>query len=112
MGIIHTKTPVTPITKEIVELVKNRIVEEFHPRRIIVFGSYARGAPQAADLDVFVEMESARTPVQRAVEVDAIFGLRTWPMDLLVYTPQEVQQLRGKRGTLLAEIESQGKLIY
>jgi hypothetical protein len=33
-------------------------------------------------------------------------------MDLVVYTPAEVERLRGVNGTLLAIIEAEGKSLY
>lgn len=93
--------------------VTRMIVERFQPRRIILFGSYARGdAHQDSDLDLFIEMETSRRPPERAIAIASAFGLHSWPMDLLVYTPEEVQRLRGMHGTLLSEIEREGQVLY
>jgi uncharacterized protein len=95
------------------EQVKRTVVERFRPRRVVLFGSYARGtAGPESDLDLFVEMETTASPPARAVQVSAAFGLRTWPLDVVVYTPEEVKRLRGRPGTLLAQIESEGKVLY
>jgi predicted nucleotidyltransferase len=89
------------------------IVERFHPKRIVLFGSYARGdADEESDLDLFVEMETSRRPPERAIEIASVFGLHDWPMDIFVYTPEEVKQLRGEGGTLLEEIEKEGRVLY
>jgi predicted nucleotidyltransferase len=97
----------------LLEQVTRTIVERFHPKRIVLFGSHARGdAGTDSDLDVFIEMQTSRRPPERAIEVSAAFGLRTWPLDVVVYTPEEVQRLRGVSGTLLSVIEKEGKLLY
>jgi predicted nucleotidyltransferase len=89
------------------------IAEKFNPVRIILFGSHARGAAtEDSDLDLFVEMETDRRPPERAIEVSAMFGLRPWPLDVVVYTPSEVARLRGIQGTLLSVIEAEGKVLY
>ena len=89
------------------------IVERFHPKRIVLFGSHARGEAGAdSDLDLFIEMHTSRRPPERAIEVSAAFGLRPWPLDVVVYTPEEVQRLRGVSGTLLSTIEKEGKVLY
>ena len=89
------------------------IVERFHPKRIVLFGSHARGdAGSDSDLDVFIEMQTSQRPPERAIEVSAAFGLRPWPLDVVVYTPEEVQRLRGVSGTLLSVIEKEGKVLY
>ena len=57
-------------------------------------------------------MQTSRRPPERAIEVSAAFGLRPWPLDVVVYTPEEVQRLRGVSGTLLSVIEKEGKVLY
>ena len=97
----------------LLEQVTRTIVERFHPKRILLFGSHARGdAGSDSDLDVFIEMQTSRRPPERAIEVSAAFGLRPWPLDVVVYTPEEVQRLRGVSGTLLSVIEKEGKVLY
>jgi predicted nucleotidyltransferase len=97
----------------LLEQVTRTIVERFHPKRIVLFGSHARGdASSDSDLDLFIEMQTSRRPPERAIEVSAAFGLRPWPLDVVVYTPEEVQRLRGVSGTLLAAIEKEGKVLY
>jgi predicted nucleotidyltransferase len=96
-----------------VEEIASKIVEKFNPKRIVLFGSHARGeATDDSDVDLFVEMESDRRPPERAIEVNAMFGLRPWPLDVVVYTPAEVERLRNVRGTLLSVIEAEGEVLY
>ena len=98
---------------DLLEQVTRTIFERFHPKRIVLFGSHARGdAGSDSDLDLFIEMQTSRRPPERAIEVSAVFGLRPWPLDVVVYTPKEVQRLRGVNGTLLSVIEKEGKVLY
>ncbi len=93
--------------------ITERIVERFRPRRVVLFGSRARGeAGPESDLDLFIEMETDRRPPERASDVAALFGMRSWPLDVVVYTPEEVERLRGVSGTLLALIEAEGQTLY
>jgi predicted nucleotidyltransferase len=97
----------------LLEHVTKTIVERFRPKRIMVFGSHARGdARPDSDLDLFIEMDTSRRPPERAIEVSEVFGLRSWPMDIVVYTPEEVRRLRSLNGTLLSVIEKEGKVLY
>jgi predicted nucleotidyltransferase len=90
-----------------------KIVDAFHPRRIVVFGSRARGeADPESDLDLLVEMETDKPPRDRIRAVDALFARRRWSMDLLVYTPEEVRRFRDTVGTVLYTIEREGKVLY
>ena len=98
---------------ELLEQVTRKIVDRFHPRRIILFGSRARGeSTSTSDVDLFIEMETQARPPERAVEVSSVFGLRSWSLDVVVYTPEEVQRLRKINGTLLSMIEAEGKVLY
>jgi predicted nucleotidyltransferase len=98
---------------DILEQVTKTIVDRFHPRRIILFGSRARGdARPDSDIDLFIEMESSRTPPERAIEVSAVFGLHSWPLDVVVYTPEEAKRLRGRPGTLLTLVEKEGRVLH
>lgn len=90
-----------------------KIVEAFQPRRIVMFGSRARGDGGAeSDLDLLVEMESDQAPRDRARAVDALFAPRRWSMDLVVCTPEEVERYKDVVGTILYTIEREGKVLY
>ena len=66
--------------------------------------------------DVAVPADDVQTRFRRGVTtrsaIDALFGLRRWAMDLVVYTPQEVKQQRQYRNSLIRVIESEGKVLY
>ncbi len=96
-----------------IEEIVRKIAEAFQPRRIVMFGSRARGDTRPdSDLDLMVEMETDDPPAQRVWAIDGLFGLRRWAMDLVVYTPQEVKQQRQYRNSLIRVIESEGKVLY
>ncbi len=96
-----------------IEEIAGRIAEAFRPRRIVMFGSRARGDTRPdSDLDLMVEMETHEPPAQRMRTISALFGLHRWAMDLIVYTPQEIQEQRQYRNSLVRVIESEGKVLY
>lgn len=101
------------ITDDLIRHITDTIVARFQPRRIILFGSRARGdARPDSDLDLFVEMQTSDPPVERAVAIDSIFGLRSWPMDIVVYTPDEVERWQHVTWSLLYDIETEGLVLY
>ncbi len=101
------------IDSALIERITRTIVERFNPKRIVLFGSHARGdADPDSDLDLFIEMESDKRPPERIMEVSKVFGLRDWPMDLFVYTPEEVERFSGVIGTLVSIVEAEGKVLY
>lgn len=101
------------IDQQLIEHVVQRIVERFHPRKVILFGSHARGNADAeSDLDLLIEMESPLRPPERAIEISREFGLRPWGMDIVVYTPREAEQSRRVEGSFINTVEAEGKVLY
>lgn len=97
----------------LLERITSTIVERFQPRRILLFGSRARGAASFdSDYDLFIEMETPLTPAQRAAAVDRLFPRRRWAMDLIVCTPEEVRRWRNDIGSLVYAVEREGRTLY
>ncbi len=98
----------------------DRIAERLRPifirrgiKRALVFGSLARGeASRRSDLDLIVVMDTDARFLDR---YDALLGLiaRAIPeraVDLLIYTPQELERLAQRR--FIAAALREGKIIY
>ncbi len=100
------------IPQKAIQDVVRQIVEKFHPQRIILFGSYARGnyRPES-DVDLLVVMETTLKPVQQEIaicqQIEYHFGL-----DLLVYTPTFLAERLALGDSFVREITSQGKVLY
>jgi predicted nucleotidyltransferase len=101
------------IDETLIREVTDRIVKAFNPRRITLFGSWARGdAKPHSDMDLMVEMETDLPFFDRIRAVNELFGLRRWSMDLLVYTPSEVERDSRRNGTLVELANREGKVLY
>jgi uncharacterized protein len=96
-----------------VDEIAQKIVAAFDPRRIVLFGSHARGdARPDSDLDLLIEMESDLKPADRIRAVDRLFTPRAWPMDVVVFTPEEARQQRASRNSLVHAAEREGRVLY
>ena len=101
------------VDRELIDDVVRRVVERFHPKRVVLFGSHARGdADPESDIDLFIEMESNQRPLDRMIAVSSLFGNRRWGLDVFVYTPEEVTARRGDPGDLLAYVDAEGIVLY
>src|SRR5947209_2495846 len=87
------------------------VAEQFHPDKIILFGSYAYGTPHDdSDVDILVVMP-ARNQIDQAVRIDRVIDA-PFPLDLIVRTPKNLKW-RLEEGELFhTEIVSKGKLLY
>lgn len=100
------------VDEALIQHITRTIVAHFQPRRIILFGSQARGdAGPDSDIDLFVEMETEHR-LKSAVAIDMVFGLRRWAMDLIIYTPEDVARHTGQVGTMLYVAETEGRVLY
>ncbi|MBN1472924.1 MAG: nucleotidyltransferase domain-containing protein [Syntrophaceae bacterium] len=57
-------------TIEQIKKVAQQIGEEFHPQRVILFGSYAKGQPtKDSDVDFLIITPVEKRPVDKSVEI-------------------------------------------
>lgn len=97
------------LLKEIV----SRIVREAHPRKIVLFGSRAReDAKGESDIDLLVIAESDEPRHRRSVGLYGALSDIIVPMDVIVYTPEEVEDWSGVRQAFVTTAIREGKVLY
>ncbi len=99
-------------SKVIDELVQ-RIVEEVHPLRIVLFGSAAKGdAGRSNDIDLLVVMPEGvhRRRIAQFL-YQKIIGLGV-PFDILVATPNDLQKHKDNIGLIYRTILQEGREVY
>ena len=101
------------VTPRLLAGIRDRIVDSFHPQKIVLFGSYAHGKPHAwSDVDLLVVMRSKERMARRIMRVARTAHVRFLPMDVLVFTPQEIRVRLARRDPFIREILSRGKVLY
>jgi predicted nucleotidyltransferase len=101
------------ITKDQINQVVETIVENVHPDKVILFGSYANGNPgEDSDLDLLVIKDMPRKRIQRGREIRKHLRGTGIPIDLLVYAPQEIKEWRGTKAAFITQIIEQGQVLY
>ncbi len=91
----------------------DRIVGEFNPLRIILFGSWARGqARPDSDLDFLVVLPEVIN--KRRTTIDVMRALNELPIskDVIVTTPQEIAERGDVIGHVLRPALAEGIVIY
>lgn len=102
------------LSSEMLQTITMRLVNEFQPERIILFGSYAWGKPtEDSDLDIMVIVpDSNLPPVQRSIKAHRCLRGIHIPKDVLVKTSFEFEKLSYVHASLEAQVKEQGKIIY
>ena len=100
------------IDMQSIEEMTARIVQEFAPEQIILFGSYAYGTPTAdSDVDLLVILPFEGKAPRKSLEILNKINPK-FAVDLLVCTPEQVQQRLAWNDFFLQEIIEQGKVLY
>jgi predicted nucleotidyltransferase len=87
------------------------IADEFHPDKIVLFGSYAYGTPhEDSDVDLLVVM-AARNQHDQAVRIRLRLAA-PFPLDLIIRTPKEMSWRLEEGESFLTEIVAKGKVLY
>ena len=101
------------VTHQVLNEVVKRLVEQFRPRRIILFGSQARGtADDRSDVDLLVICPVSGKKRGLMVAMDrALAGLGI-ARDVIVLTPEEFERDRHIPGTVARPAALEGRVLY
>lgn len=102
---------VSEVVSELVE----KIVKQYLPVKVILFGSYANGFPdEDSDIDLLIIKQTDDRPIDRRVAIRKIVSSRDRkiPFDALVLTPEEIKQRLEIGDQFIKEILECGKVLY
>ena len=89
------------------------IVAEIHPEKIILFGSRARGqARPDSDMDLLVIARSSEPRHRRSAKLYGVLSQFVAPMDIIVYTPQEIEDWSAVPQAFITTAVREGKVLY
>ncbi|MBN2093620.1 nucleotidyltransferase domain-containing protein [candidate division KSB1 bacterium] len=90
----------------------SRIVDRFNPEKIILFGSYACGNPTVeSDVDLLIIINSGKSPFKLSSELALLLD-HTFPFDILVKTPQQIENRLQNGDFFIQNIIKHGKVLY
>lgn len=105
--------PLSPEAARWLPVIKRRIVRGFHPERIVLFGSQARGdARPDSDVDLLVVIRGDAH--RRHTEAAIYASLAGIPLgtDVVVVHPEDVGREADVAGTIIGTILREGRTIY
>lgn len=104
--------PAVQVDAALREIVR-RIVRDFSPRQIILFGSRARGTAAAeSDLDVLVVTDRPGSRRQQAVAIDLALADIRIAKDVVVVGVEELERDRDVVGTIAYPALREGVVLY
>lgn len=105
----------TENTKKIIAKTVDKIKSSYRPKKIILFGSYAYGAPKPdSDIDFLIIKTTSDRPIDRRVMVRKIISdpKRRIPFEVIVLTPKEIQDRLNIGDQFIQEIIKNGEVLY
>jgi predicted nucleotidyltransferase len=100
------------VSKHIQKMVE-RIVAQFQPEKIILFGSHARGDGTAdSDVDLLIVMPVEGSKRAKQLEIRAAIHDVRIPKDILISRPEEFQWRKDIVGTIERPAVREGRVLY
>ncbi|MER3447378.1 MAG: nucleotidyltransferase domain-containing protein [Candidatus Dadabacteria bacterium] len=98
-------------------MIKNleKLIAEYAPQKLILFGSYAYGEPNPdSDIDLLIIKETSERFIDRWVTVQRILTgtHHSYPAETFVLTPQEIENRLAVGNHFINEILRKGKVLY
>lgn len=97
---------------EYIDIMTDRIVRDFDPLQIILFGSQARGDSDAdSDVDMLVVFSELADKREKALDISRALADVPVAKDILVSTPEELERHRARIGSVLRYAQQEGKIL-
>ena len=101
--------------RQVIRDVVAKLVAQYAPRRVILFGSYAYGQPSPySDIDLLIIKDTDKRPIDRWMEVKRLLRdpRRTISISPLVYTPGELEWRLAIKDFFIQEVLDKGEVLY
>jgi predicted nucleotidyltransferase len=90
----------------------DEVARQFHPQRVILFGSHARGAAGVdSDVDLLVVMPYTGRGAQQAARIRQRVPAG-FPLDLIVRDPESVEQRLALGDPFVKDVLAEGQVLH
>ncbi len=106
-------TEATKKADQTLEFVVETLVRAHPLDRIVLFGSHATGHSQwDSDLDLLVVWQTDLPPLERTLETRRLLEGIDCPLDIVVYTPAELDYWKEAPSSFASQILAEGITLY
>jgi len=107
------RTADLPLSDDLLQEIKNRVVYSFAPEKVILFGSYAeRRATPESDVDLLVVMGRPLSHKERQARIRGLFRDVPLPVQVITISKQEFEETRDVIGGIAYPAAKYGSVIY
>lgn len=99
------------VSKKIDDYV-SEVVRKLNPDLVLLFGSFATGdINEGSDIDILVVADFKENFLDR---IRTLMDINTFkiPIEPVGYTPEEFQEMKGKKNPFILEVIEKGKVLY
>lgn len=101
------------IDQQLKRKIVDRIVNTIFPEKVVLFGSRARGEARSdSDIDLLVIARSQQPRYRRSAPLYGVLSDILAPMDISVYTPEEVNDWCEVRQAFVTTALREGAVLY
>lgn len=102
------------VTRATINDIASRIAERFRPRRVILFGSHARGqATENSDVDLLVVLDRPGPRGRRSAPIIRMLAEEfDLPVDVIVRSHEAIEKWQGVPGSFCRQIAEEGVVLY
>ena len=101
------------VSEQIIQQAVELLRQAANPRRIILFGSYARGqADDRSDVDLMVIEGPAPDVMSEMVRLRRVLSPLRIPVDVLVVSETDFDYWCDTPGTVMHEAAREGRVVY
>jgi uncharacterized protein len=102
------------ISQRTIRAMARKIGQEFHPRQVVLFGSYARGeATEDSDVDLLVVMDQVGPRGRRTAPIRLMLAEEyVLPVDIVVQSDDAVQKWKDVPGSFTQRVFQEGIVLY
>lgn len=101
------------VDQQKIKKIAERLAKASNAEKVILFGSHARGdAGEHSDVDYLIIAESQLPRFKRSRSLYKLFQPYPFAMDIIVYTPSEIERGKQSRLSFITTVLKEGKVLY